>query len=94
MNPRCIQTGVHEYSYLCTPDTNNLYYIQYVHAGVECDRPPKPSYGLVKFWTTTPGSKAFYGCFNGYQLSGYAVRFCQGNGYWSGRTPSCRKRHY
>ncbi|XP_064383648.1 CUB and sushi domain-containing protein 3-like [Halichondria panicea] len=61
---------------------------------VECDRPPKPSYGLVKFWTTTPGSKAFYGCFNGYQLSGYAVRFCQGNGYWSGRTPSCRKRHY
>ncbi|XP_064382155.1 sushi, von Willebrand factor type A, EGF and pentraxin domain-containing protein 1-like isoform X4 [Halichondria panicea] len=61
---------------------------------VDCGRPPKPSYGIVKFWTTTPGSKAFYGCFNGYRLSGYAVRFCQGNGYWSGRTPSCTRRHY
>ncbi|XP_064382164.1 sushi, von Willebrand factor type A, EGF and pentraxin domain-containing protein 1-like isoform X2 [Halichondria panicea] len=61
---------------------------------VDCGRPPKPSYGSVKFWTTTPRSKAFYGCFNGYQLSGYAVRFCQGNGYWSGRTPSCTRRYY
>ncbi len=60
--------------------------------GVDCGPPPKPKYGSVKFWTTTPGSKAFYDCSYGYQLSGHAVRKCRANGHWSGDTPSCDDR--
>ena len=56
-----------------------------------CGVLPNPENGAVLiFGNTVPGAIAEYFCSSGFLLEGGFLRFCQGNGMWSGAEPTCR----
>ena len=60
-----------------------------------CSPPPKIANGYNKYASTMHGSKAYYQCFNGYELSNKHTNVsaelkCQ-NGNWNGAVPLCIK---
>ena len=60
------------------------------HAAVDCGHPGSPSNGEAEVSTTTFESEVYYTCDRGYNIDGMTRRFCQANGTWSGRLPSCQ----
>ncbi|XP_078317513.1 uncharacterized protein LOC111120118 isoform X8 [Crassostrea virginica] len=54
-----------------------------------CVEPTAPFNGYVNFTGRSVGSPATYSCKCGYELIGSRVRYCQGNGVWSGNGTIC-----
>lgn len=64
------------------------------HAAIpKCPDLDDPNYGDVDVTGNTPGSKAIYTCDSGFKLVGNRKRFCQKNGYWTGRDPICKRKN-
>lgn len=51
--------------------------------------PTAPFNGYVNFTGRSVGSPATFSCKCGYELIGSRVRYCQGNGVWSGNGTIC-----
>ena len=49
-------------------------------------------YGVVKHTGFKPGDTAFHKCNKCFKLVGDKVRYCQKNGYWSGKPPVCKSK--
>ena len=49
--------------------------------------------GRVELTTTTFGSNARYVCEPGFSIVGASIRTCLAVGVWSGREPTCRRKH-
>ncbi len=59
------------------------------NVAIDCGPPLPPTFGRVKFTSTTINSVAKYCCQKGYGLVGTKHRVCLINGRWSGRRPMC-----
>ncbi|XP_064401973.1 uncharacterized protein LOC135347821 isoform X2 [Halichondria panicea] len=57
---------------------------------VDCGALPNPTNGQVVLFSTVLGSTATYSCNTGFDLVGFATRFCQADSTWSGAEPSCQ----
>ena len=60
---------------------------------VDCGPLPDIPQGRVEFSTTTFNSRANYVCNPGYSIVGTSVRTCLAVGVWSGREPTCTRKH-
>lgn len=51
-------------------------------------------YGFVKHTGFKPGDQALHFCNKCFKLVGDKVRYCQKNGYWTGKPPVCKSKCY
>ena len=49
--------------------------------------------GIITGTGLRVGSTATYECFDGFVLVGVSVRTCLNTGHWSGKEPSCKRKH-
>ncbi len=63
----------------------------YIGVIVECPTLVDPVNGDIALSGNTPGSSASYTCISGYTVDGNDIRFCQGDGTWTGTDPICRR---
>lgn len=56
-----------------------------------CSTPPKIPYGYNKYSSSLHGSKAYYQCFNGFELSKGDGELRCVDGEWVGAIPICSK---
>ncbi len=62
------------------------------HPVVDCGPLEAPAGGKVLVSSSPSGYLAVYSCEKGFELSGDSVRYCQSDGVWSGRQPTCEQR--
>ena len=60
---------------------------------VDCGSLPNIDHGRVKFSRTTFNATAEYSCDKDYTIVGDKIRYCLGNGSWSGEESRCFYSH-
>lgn len=64
-----------------------------IHIGTDCEALPHPENGLVIAKGLAVGSRVYYSCDYGYNLTkGSEVRICQENLQWSGTAGVCERK--
>ena len=58
-----------------------------------CPELDDPAYGSVDDGDNSVGTKAVYTCNKGFKLNGDSTRKCQENCEWSGKPPTCERKH-
>lgn len=64
----------------------------FFYIAIDCGNLQSPANGRVEFSSTSFRSVATYFCNEAFELVGDQTRFCQADGQWSRKAPTCQSK--